>query len=240
MEQQRGTRVAILCGGLGIRLAELTEQIPKGMIPVGERPILWHIMKYFASFGHIHFVLLVGYKAEKFVAYFEEHGEPGWDVAFVNSGEAATKSQRLLDARASLGGAPFFLAYGDDLSDVDLDAVAARNEKSGAVVTLTAVRSTSPFGIVRIADSGAIKSFEEKIELDDWINGGYMRVQPRIFDFLARGELETHVLPALASEGLIDAHQHEGFWMSMNTLKESQELGRIWRSGDVPWRRWSE
>ena len=233
-------KVAIFCGGIGARLAELTERVPKGLIPVGERPILWHIMKYFASFGHTSFVLLVGYKAEQFVAYFERYGEPGWTLEFEDSGANATKSERLLAAQGRLNGEPFFMAYGDDLSDVDLDAVRERNERTGAVVTLTAVRPANPFGIVCVTGDGRVDHFAEKIPLKDWINGGYMVARPAIFEYLSKGELESEVFPALAAAGLIDAHRHQGFWMSMNTLKESQELTRVWRSGNVPWLRWKD
>ena len=227
--------VAILCGGKGTRLAELTEGIPKGLIPVGNKPIVWHIMRYFASFGHKDFVLLVGYMAEKFRRYFEDHPEPEWALHFSDSGQAASKSRRLADARSVLQSDRFFLAYGDDLSDVDLDAVLAQNDASGALATLTAVRPVSAFGTITMAEDGTITRFEEKRPVKEWINGGYMAIRPGLLDQLHLGELEEAVLPALAARGAIDALRHDGFWMSMNTFKESQRLNAMWRNGDVPW-----
>lgn len=233
-------RVAILCGGKGTRLAELTEAIPKGLIPVGERPIVWHIMKYFASFGHTDFVLLVGYMAKKFEDYFGREKPADWSVVCVDSGEDATKSERLRAAREHLQDAPFFLSYGDDVCTVDLDAVLERNRKSDAIVTMTAVRPPNPYGVIDIDAHGRVTGFREKEQSVEWINGGYMVVRPTLFEHLGIGELETDVLPVLAAEGRVDVHRHDGFWMSMNTFKESQELARMWRSGAAPWRRWED
>lgn len=232
-------KVAILCGGKGTRLAELTEGVPKGLIPIGGRPIVWHIMKYFEAFGHRDFVLLVGYKATEFVDYFAAHRATERTITFVNSGIEASKSERLRDARPLLDNDRFFLSYGDDLTDVDLDLVLERNTMSSAVVTLTAVRPPNPFGSLKMDTEGNVTALVEKGPLTDWINGGYMVVRPAIFEDLSRGELESGVLPYLAQRGEVNAHKHHGFWMSMNTYKEFLELDRIWQTGDAPWQRWS-
>jgi glucose-1-phosphate cytidylyltransferase len=233
-------KVAILCGGKGTRLAELTEGIPKGLIPIGGRPIVWHIMRYFASFGHSDFVLLVGYQAHRFADYFHDQLPPGWTVAFVDSGAEASKSRRLLDARPHLAADRFFLSYGDDLTDVDLEAVVRKNTVSGATATLTAVRPLDPFGSLEMNAADQVVRFVEKGRLPHWINGGYMVIRPSIFPYLERGELETTVFPLLAERGEITAYKHAGFWISMNTYKDSQELDRIWNGGEPPWRRWPE
>ena len=232
-------KVAILCGGKGTRLAELTEAIPKGLIPIGDQPIVWHIMQYFASFGHTEFVLLVGYMAAKFEQYVKTT-PANWSVVCVDAGSEATKSERLLAAAAHLRSDRFFLAYGDDLCTVDLDQVVRANDASQAVVTLTAVRPPNPFGVIEIDPAGRVTSFREKEQSADWINGGYMVARPALFDELGRGELETVVLPHLAKQGSVDVWAHDGFWMSMNTFKESQELAAMWRAGAPPWRRWED
>jgi len=229
-------KVAILCGGKGARLAELTEGMPKGLIPIGGRPIVWHVMKYFESFGHRDFVLLVGYRAGQFVDYFTPEATPGWSVAFVDSGPDASKSRRLEDAEAHLGGDRFFLSYGDDLTDADLHRVVQKNTASDAVVTITAVRPASPFGSLEIDRAGKVTGFIEKGPFPGWINGGYMVVRPSVFPHLARGEFESSVLPFLAQRRLVDVYRHRGFWMSMNTYKDTQELDRIWDGGNPPWK----
>lgn len=229
-------KVAILCGGKGTRLTELTETTPKGMIPIGGRPIVSHVMDYFASFGHSDFVLLVGYRAHEFIDHLGSLTPAGWTVRFVDSGIHASKSQRVRDAAPLLDGERFFLSYGDDLTDVDLDAVVRANSATGAMVTLTAVRPTNPFGSLQIDDQGRVTGFFEKEPLPDWVNGGYMVVRPSIFPHLARGELERDVLPFLAQRGEVSAYRHSGFWRSMNTYKDTQELERIWSKGDPPWR----
>lgn len=233
-------KVAILCGGRGTRLAQLTEGIPKGLIPIGDRPIVWHIMKYFESFGHHDFVLLVGYRASAFIDYFRTHAAPAWTVTFIDSGVDASKSARLSDARPYLNTDRFFLSYGDDLTDADLTDVVQANTASHTAVTITAVRPMSPFGSLRINAANKVTQFVEKGPLSDWINGGYMVVRPEMLEYLELGELETHVLPFLARRKQVDAYQHTGFWMSMNTYKDSQELDRIWNEGRPPWRRWPE
>ena len=233
-------KVAILCGGKGTRLAELTEGIPKGLIPIGGRPIVWHIMKYFEAFGHRDFVLLVGYKAAEFVDYFAAHRAAEWTITFVNSGVEASKSERLRDARPLLDDDRFFLSYGDDLTDVDLNLVLERNTTSPAVVTLTAVRPPNPFGSLKMDTEGNVTAFVEKGPLPDWTNGGYMVVRPAVFEALSQGELESGVLPFLAQRGGVNAFRHDGFWLSMNTYKDTQELDRIWNAGNPPWERWSK
>jgi len=228
-------KVAILCGGKGTRLAELTEGIPKGLIPIGDRPIVQHVMDHFASYGHSDFVLLVGYQAQKFADHLAPRTPDGWTVRFVDSGVHASKSQRVKDAAPLLDGEPFFLSYGDDLTDVDLHEVLRANTAADATVTLTAVRPTNPFGSLTIDDTGRVTGFLEKAPLPDWVNGGYMVVRPSIFPYLSRGELERDVLPFLARRGEVNAYRHTGFWMSMNTYKDTQELERIWRMGNPPW-----
>ena len=233
-------KVAILCGGKGTRLTGVAGGMPKGLIPIGGRPVVWHVMKYFAAFGHLDFVLLLGYGAGQFVDYFAGKTAPGWTITFVDSGPEASKSQRIMDTEPYLAGDRFFLSYADDLTDVDLLRVLRRNTASGATVTLTAVRPASPFGLLKTDRAGRVVEFVEKGPLPSWINGGYMVVRPPVFQHLARGEFESAVLPFLDRRGEVDVCRHTGFWMSMNTPKDVQALERIWDAGDPPWRRWSE
>lgn len=226
--------VVVFCGGKGLRLAEYPQPIPKGLIPVDEKPIVMHIMQHFASYNHKHFILLVGYMADKFRSYSSQFKEQGWTVEFVDSGENATKSQRLMDARPLINNKEFFLAYGDDIGNVNLDNVVAQNKKSHAVITLTAVQPENPYGTMEILDNGFITRFEEKMNIKEWVNGGYMIARSAIFNYLGLGDLEADVFPVLAEKNLIDAYKHNGFWMSVNTPKELEMIRRAFSNMQIP------
>lgn len=232
--------VIILAGGKGTRLAEITERTPKAMICLNGDPILWHIMKYFSCYGHKDFVLCTGYMANKIERYIRANAEDTWNITCVDSGVEATKSQRLTDASAVVQGDRFFIAYGDDLGDVDLDRVVRLNEQTGKTVTLTCVRPQSPFGVLRLDGNGDIAEFREKCLLNHWINGGYMVARQELFGYLGRGELETEVFTALVRERKINAYKHTGFWRSMNTFKDFQMVEEMCRSGQMPWRKWRD
>lgn len=252
-------KVVILAGGRGTRLAEETHAIPKPMVAVGGRPILWHIMRHYASFGCNDFVVALGYKGYVIKEYFANyrlhacdmrlelhsgHVEiltqhtQDWRVTLVDTGEATMTGGRL-GRLAHLLDEPFHMTYGDGLSDVDLDALRARHLASGALGTVTAVHPAPRFGALEI-HTGMVTRFREKpVDFQDRINGGFFVLQPQVLD-LVDGDgcvFEAKPLATLAARGQLAAYEHDGFWMPMDTLRDRDELNRLWSDGSAPWAR---
>ena len=232
-------KVVILCGGKGERMGEISSLMPKPLIPIGGRPVLWHIMKKFSVHGFNDFVLCLGYRGEQIRDYFRYNSHE-WNIEFVDTGIDAQKSERLVKIKDRLDSEDFFLCYGDDLSDVDVTKILETHRKSGKIVTLTAIRLASPFGMIEMDSNGNVIDFKEKPVLDHWINGGYMVVNNRIFDYLHEGELETQVFTKLAKDKSIDAYKHFGIWKSMTTLKDNTDLNNMWSNGTAFWKNWDD
>lgn len=257
-------KVVILCGGLGTRLREETERRPKPLVPIGERPILWHIMKTYAAFGHTDFVLALGYKGEMIKDYFlnyevlysdfrlslgtktvevldTRNDEGDWRVTLVDTGAETMTGGRLGRLRHYLQKEDaFLLTYGDGVTDVDIDAVLTQHRKSGAWATVTGVRPISRFGEL-VVDGDRVKGFAEKpLGGEDWINGGYFVMSPHIFDYLDADDtvLERSPLERLAAEGRLAVYRHDGYWQCMDTYRDQLLLNEQWTSGQAPWKRW--
>ncbi len=229
-------QVVILCGGKGIRLWPTTEKIPKPLIPVGDKPILWHIIKKYSRHGHKDFILCLGYLGNQIKEFFQnpKNVENDWNITFVDTGLNSSKAERLRRIQKFIKGSNFFVAYGDDLSDVDVNEVLKFHQKNNKIVTLTAVNPISNFGILEINGNTEIVKFKEKPKLNHWINGGYFVFNKRIFDFLKEGwDLETDVFDCLTKKREIVAFKHDGFWRYMNTLKDVNELNEMWKSGEL-------
>ncbi|MBI2598114.1 MAG: NTP transferase domain-containing protein [Candidatus Diapherotrites archaeon] len=231
-------KTVILCGGKGTRMSALTEKIPKPLVAIGEKPVLWHIMKIYASQGFDSFVLCLGYKGSEIKKYFEKNNSEKWKIEFADTGENSTKSQRLEKVKKLISDENFFLAYGDDLSNVDLKKLKKFHEKNKKIVTVTAVKMESPFGILETNAKNEIIKFYEKPILDYWLNGGYMVLNKKIFNYLKFGELEKEVFEKLVREKEIQAFKHSGEWKTMNTLKDNQELNELWENGKAFWKIW--
>ncbi|MEK6949730.1 MAG: sugar phosphate nucleotidyltransferase [Nanoarchaeota archaeon] len=227
-------QVVILCGGKGTRLSEYTEAIPKPLVQIGNKPILHHLMELYASFGHKDFILCVGYKGNKIKDCFK--GNKEWNIKFVDSGENANKAERLLKARDLIKDETFLMSYGDDLTDADINQIIGFHKKNGKVVTLTAVPLLSPFGIIEINGKDEVTSFKEKPKLSHWMNGGFYVMEKKIFNYIKPGyDLEKETFGDLAKEKQIAAFMHDGFWKSMNTLKDVIELNDTFKEGNAPW-----
>ncbi len=257
-------KVVILCGGLGTRLREETEFRPKPMVPIGGRPILWHIMKGFAAQGHKDFVLCLGYKGEVIrdyfrnyqwntsdvtlrlgrvpqIEYLSQHDEEDWSVTLLETGEETMTGGRLAKALPHISEEEFFFTYGDGISDVHLAELLERHHHLGAVATVTAVRPHGRFGDMVIGPDGQVASFDEKPQTQSSpINGGFMVLSKRIADFIQGDDcvFEKDVLPKLADEGLLAAYEHSGFWQCMDTHREQILLDSLWQSARCPWRIW--
>ena len=259
-------KVVILCGGLGTRLREETEYRPKPMVPIGGRPILWHIMKTYAHHGHKEFVLCLGYKGEVIREYFRNylwntcdstielgrsgvatfhnrHDEEDWLITFAETGEESMTGYRVWKTREYIGDdESFLLTYGDGVGDIDITASIDFHRKADSVCTLTAVHPPGRFGEIGVDSDGRILSFNEKPQTESgYINGGFMVCRREMFDYLADDQrliLEQQPMKQLCSEGQLAAFRHDGFWQPMDTYAESRLLNQLWSEGRAPWKVW--
>ena len=255
-------KVLILAGGLGTRITEESHLKPKPMIEIGEMPIVWHIMKYFSHYGHNEFIILAGYKQYVLKEFFNNYylhtsdvsfdfsnsnkftvhknaSEP-WKVTVVNTGLYTQTAGRLLKVKNYIGDEPFFLTYGDGLSDVNLDDLLKFHEKNKKMVTITAIQPGEKFGKLDLFNNEVISFKEKNIDDGGWINGGFMMVQPTILKYIKSYDdiLEKDILPALAQQKNISAYKHNGFWQCMDTLRDKILLEDIWNSGEAKWKKW--
>ena len=257
-------KVVLLAGGFGTRISEESHLRPKPMIEIGEKPILWHIMKYYSQFGFHEFVICLGYKQyvvkEFFADYFlhtsdvtfdlannkmeghNNYSEP-WKVTLVDTGLNTMTGGRVKRIRPYVEGETFMLTYGDGVADVDLNALAEFHKNHGKIATLTSVNMGQRFVVLDLDDNGQIQSFREKNDDDGaMINGGFMVFEPGIFDYLQDDTtvLEKAPLENLAKDGQLMAYRHSGFWKCMDTQRDKQQLEAMWQSGNAPWKIWSD
>jgi len=259
-------KVVILCGGRGTRLKEETEFRPKPMLPIGNRPILWHIMKTYAHHGHEDFILCLGYKGDMIRDYFRNylwntcdttlrlgtdpetqfhtrHDEEDWTVTLADTGENSMTAYRVRLIEKYLGEDDgFLLTYGDGVGNIDIDASIQFQKKSGQICAMTAVHPPGRFGELGLDDDGRVHGFNEKPQTEGgYINGGYMVCNRRIFGYLPDDPgvmLEQEPMRKLTSEGQLAAFRHEGFWQPMDTFQEFSLLNSLWEKGNAPWKVW--
>jgi glucose-1-phosphate cytidylyltransferase len=234
------TAVAILCGGRGTRLQERTHAIPKALVEIGGKPILWHVIRIYAAQGFRRFLLLTGHMGEM-VAEFavsERWPEPV-EVESIDTGVDTPTGGRVARVADRLRDGTFCLTYADGVADIDLSAQLAFHEREDALATMTVVRPYSQWGIAMIDDYERIKGFKEKPRLDYWINGGFFCVEPAFLDYLEETSvLERDPMERVAVEGRLAAFRHHGFWDCMDTYKDAVTLEDLWSSGAAPWRVW--
>ena len=226
--------VVILCGGKGTRLNEYTQSIPKPLIEIGKKPILMHLMEFYASYGHKDFILCLGYKGEKIKEFFKNNKD--WKIEFVDTGEDSNKAERLAKVENMIKNDMFIVSYGDDLCDVNLNELKKFHNAKKKIVTLTAVPMISPFGIIELDSNNEVVSIVEKPKLKSLMNGGFYIMKKRVFDYIKPGfDLEKEVFDDLVRHKQIAAFKHDGFWKSMNTLKDVMELNEMHDAGNTPW-----
>jgi glucose-1-phosphate cytidylyltransferase len=233
--------VVILCGGRGTRLQEHTQSIPKPLVEVGGRPILWHIVQLYAAQGYRRAILLTGYKGELIEEFVDTRpwGD-GIDVECVDTGVDTPTGGRVYKARERLGEEPFCLTYGDGLADIRLDALRAYHDGHGALATVTVVRPLLQFGVLDMGGDGEVRGFHEKPRSEHWINGGFFRLEPGVFAYLTESSvLEREPLEGLAADGQLRAFRHTGFWECMDTYKDAVALNDLWSGGAAPWKVWA-
>jgi len=261
--QKNNMKVVIFAGGRGTRISEESMLRPKPMIEIGGKPILWHIMKIYAAYGHTEFIICLGYKGwiikEYFTNYFlhnadltvdlgnntteihQNNAEP-FKISLIDTGLDTMTAGRLKRVLPYTNNEPFMLTYGDGVSDVDIHEVLKYHKESGKVCTMTAIQPTSRFGVLKMQDDGTIESFEEKPEdSGTWINGGFFVINPEIKDYLHDDAddimWERQPMEDLAAEGKIGAYKHHGFWKCMDTLRDKEELEQMWDT-EPAWKKW--
>ncbi len=260
-------KVVLLAGGLGTRISEESQLRPKPMIEIGGKPILWHIMKEYLHYGFDEFIICAGYKQEYIKNYFahyflqasdisfdfrvekeRDHREihasdyEPWKVTVVDTGHDTMTGGRIKRIQQYVGNEPFLLTYGDGVSDVDIHKLVEFHKSHGKLVTMTAVKPEGRFGILDL-DGDRIASFREKSQQDvGYINGGYMVVEPKVFDYIDGDSttFEREPLERVAEEGQLMAFKHKGFWQCMDTMRDRQKLEKLWMSGHAAWKVWDK
>lgn len=258
-------KVVILAGGYGTRISEESHLKPKPMIEIGDKPILWHIMKEYSHFGFHEFIICCGYKQHIIKEWFADYylyncdvtfdftkenrmeihnsvAEP-WKVTLVDTGLNTMTGGRVKRVQKYIGNEPFMLTYGDGVSDINIQELLSFHQAHGKMVTLTAINVEQRFGVLEIDENSEVRSFREK-SLDDGsrINAGYMVCQPEIFDYITGDEtvFEKEPLEAVARMGQLMAYKHNGYWQCMDTKREKEKLDALWKTGQAPWKVWEE
>lgn len=258
-------KVIILCGGIGTRLKEETEFKPKPMVEVGSKPLIWHIMKIYAHYGFNEFILALGYKGNYIKDFFlnqkaftndftlETYNHKttfhltkrreivdDFKITFVDTGLETLIGERILLCRKYIpeNDQIFMVTYGDGISDVDLIKLLEYHKEKKKIATITGVHPHSKFGLVKFNKNGLVKKFVEKPILNDWISGGFMVFDKKIFNYIKPGEMEHQALKRLIKKNKLSLYKHDGFWFAVDTFKELQDLNQIWNSGNPPWKIW--
>ena len=255
-------KVVLFCGGLGTRLREHSETIPKPLVTIGNRPILWHLMQYYAHYGHREFILCLGYRGDLIRQYFLEYdarlsedfvmncGQTNllhrhsdvadWSIRFVDTGMKTNIGSRLVAVKDLLKDEPMFLAnYSDQLTDLPLDGYLTRFERTGATAGFLAVRPSQSFHLVQLGGDGLVKELTPVEDSAVWINGGFMALRPEVFDYIHQGEeLVVEPFTRLISEGKLYSEHYTGFWKSMDTFKDKLAYDEAYTSGIRPWEVW--
>jgi glucose-1-phosphate cytidylyltransferase len=256
-------KVVILAGGFGTRISEESHLIPKPMIEIGEKPILWHIMKYYASFGYNEFIICCGYKQYVIKEFFSDYylhtsdvtfdftaenkmivhnntSEP-WKVTLIDTGLNTMTGGRIKRVASYIGNEPFMLTYGDGVTNININELVQFHKIHGKIATITAIQPGGRFGTLDINDDDGIKSFKEKSKDDGgWINGGFMVLNPEILDYIDGDDciFERYPLESVASNDQLKAYKHNGFWQCMDTLRDKQYLEELWNTKKAPWKVW--
>lgn len=258
-------KVVILAGGFGTRISEESHLVPKPMIRIGDLPILWHIMKYYSSFGHHEFIICCGYKQHVIKEFFNNYflhmsdvtfdyqkrdqmmihrtlSEP-WKVTLIDTGLNTMTGGRIKRIKDYLNNESFLMTYGDGVANIDLNELIAFHQSNKKLATITAIQPGGRFGMLEIDGANTIHSFKEKSKEDGgWINGGFMVLEPEVIDFIEGDHtvFEREPLEQLASNHELMAYKHHGFWQCMDTVRDKDLLEKLWSSGKAPWKVWKE
>ena len=237
---ERAETVAILCGGRGTRLQERTHAIPKALVEIGGRPILWHVIRIYAAHGFRRFLLLTGYRGEMIDDFSAiEEWPDGVEVTCLDTGEETPTGGRIARARGDLGAGTFALTYADGVADIDLGEALDFHRSHGAAATVSLVRPHSQWGVAMVGPDDRVEGFVEKPRMEQWVNGGFFFLEPSALDYVREDSvLEREPLERLAADGELRGYRHVGFWDCMDTYKDAVLLNDLWDEGSPPWRVW--
>jgi glucose-1-phosphate cytidylyltransferase len=255
-------KVVLFCGGLGLRMRDYSDRIPKPMVPIGYRPVLWHLMRYYAHYGHTDFILCLGHQGDVIKQYFLDYSEAmsndfvlsnggrdiqmlrtdieRWTMTFVDTGVQSSIGERLMAVREHLAGEERFLAnYTDGLSDVPLDHLVGLHAAKGAVATFVAVTPQVSFHLVEVDEDDSVTRVQDASTAGLWVNGGFFVLEQSIFDYMEPGnELVVEPFERLVKDHKLFAYRHDGFWAGMDTFKDHQTLEDLHQAGRAPWQVW--
>ena len=253
-------KTVILAGGVGTRLSEYTKLIPKPMVEIGGKPILWHIMNHYAHYGYKDFIVALGYKGDVIKNYFLQYYALNndftinlsngsilfinefardWRVTLVDTGTASLTGGRVLRLKNIIGQEDFMMTYGDAVSDVNINKLVSHYRQANCLAMVTAVHPTARFGEIQIDDEDFVLSFKEKPQVNQgWINGGFFVLSPKVFDYIENDltAFEAEPLERLVTEGQLKTYRHEGFWQCMDTARDRDLLNKMWDENQAPWR----
>jgi glucose-1-phosphate cytidylyltransferase len=250
-------KVVILCGGKGTRMSEITNELPKPLTMIGDKPILWHIMKIYQNYGFNEFILLLGYKGDKIKEYFMDYEwknnsftmdsstgdikilgpREEWKITFVDTGLNTMTGGRIKKAQKYIGDESFLLTYGDGLSDVNLQELIQFHKAKGTIAVVTGIKKKSQFGTLTV-NQGIAESFEEKTQTDGIINGGYFVLSPEVFNYLKDDDqcvFEEEPLKKLTQDRQLSVYLHDGFWTAIDTYKNVLDINKMWEQGNIAW-----
>lgn len=254
-------KTVILCGSRGTRIRGETESRPKSLVRIGEKPIIWHIMKAYAHYGFNEFILCVGYKGDMIKQYFMEmfylnndftlstgensnlqfhtNHQENWQITIVDTGLESQTGKRIKQIEKYIDTDDFMMTYDDSLSDVNLNELLESHKKSKKITTLTGIKPPSPFGVFQLTD-GIVTSFKEKPISDDWMNGGYMVLKRNVFRYISDENcaFEQEPLHCLAQDAELSIYQHSGFWTAIDTDQDIERVNELWREESAPWKLW--
>ncbi len=255
-------KVVILAGGFGTRLAEQTDELPKPMVQVGGRPILWHILKIYSHFGFNDFLIAAGYKSDVIKRFFLEYREQmsdlvidfvgdtvervngsiePWRISIIDTGPESMTGGRIKRLQSWLKQDTFLMTYGDGVADVDLNALLGFHKKHGKLATFTAVKRPPHFGVPALKGNQVVRFAEKHIDADDWISGGFFALEPGVLDYINGDStnFEFESMSRMAEDGQLMAFKHDGFWQPMDTLRDVRKLNAVWSEGAAPWKVWN-
>jgi glucose-1-phosphate cytidylyltransferase len=233
-------KLVIFAGGLGTRLSEETDYVPKPMVKIGKKPILWHIIKYYSVFGFSEFIICGGYKIQVIKNYFKKLSkEKSWNIRVINTGKNSNTGERLKRIQKYIN-KTFCLTYGDGLSNVNLNKLIKLHKKNKSIVTLTIVKPIPRFGKVILKGNLVSKFIEKDKERENWINGGFFVCEKKIFNYLNKKNsiFESDALSILVKNKKLSAYKHNKFWYCMDTLRDKRHLNNLWLSNKAPWKIW--
>lgn len=254
-------KVVLFCGGRGLRMRDFSNRIPKPLAPIGERPVLWHVMKYYATYGYRDFVLCLGYGGQQIKDYFVNYKEwdsndftlthssksvvlhdrdlDDWNITFVDTGMNSLLGERLRRVRHHLGDERFLCNYSDSLTDCPIDEIVDHHDASGATATILTTRPTRSLHVVDVCPDGTVSHIGPMTDHDIWINGGYMVLEPEIFDVIEPDEeLVNEPFRRLIERKALSAYRYEGNWLGVDTFKDRQDMEDLWTEGKAWWARW--